>query len=139
MRTSLISTAWVVGSAAFVGFLMAIELDLNFFDWKGNWHFQGVASMAGVLALLVGAWFLSLVTTRTVSLVIAAVSCCLLIGCGIFSVTPEPLGNPGQWFSRGMASPVWYRWGRVAVASAPLIILAGSSMLRTGRRPRQAT
>ena len=126
MRSALRSIAWPVGCASFLGLLFAIDLDLNFFDWTGGWHLQGVASLIGVLALLIGAYFLSSVTTSTATLTIAAVSCVILFGFGIYSVTPEPLGNAGEWFSRRSASPAWYRWGRLALTATPLAIIASS-------------
>ena len=124
MRTTLLSFAWVAVCAAFVGLFLGIDLDLNIFSWSGNWHLQSVACVTGILILIVATYFLAFATQKTLVSIVAAVSSVLLIGVGLYVVGPEPLGNPGQWLCRRAASPVWYRWGRLAIACIPLCILS---------------
>ena len=130
MRTTLLSFAWVAVCAAFVGLFFGIELDLNFFSWSGKCHFQSVACMIGLLILLVSSCFLSIASRNSKVLVIACITCVMLMGAGIWAVAPEAVVNPGQWLSRSSASPNWYRWGRLTVACLPLFIISALMCFR---------
>ena len=86
--------------------------------------------MAGVLILLVGIIFLALATDSLAVSIVGAISSLLLMGVGIYSAQPEPLGNPGQWFTRDTPSPLWYRCGRLALACMPLCILMVVALIK---------
>ena len=128
MRTTLPAIAWVFACLAIGGLLFAVELDVNFFIWNGVWHLQSIASLGGVLFLLLGTYFLAALTKSTATVIIAAVSCVLLLAIAIYFVTPEPLGNPGQWFARRYASPAWYRWSRLTIAAIPFVMLCSRTI-----------
>lgn len=134
MKTTLLCLAWVAAGAISAGLFMAVDLDLNFFSWRGEWHTQAISCMAGLLAVCVATWFLARATDKALVCGVAAVSCLALVAVGLAAVAPEPMGTPGQWFSRRESSPDWYRYGRLAISCAPLGILAGASFGRKARR-----
>jgi hypothetical protein len=111
-----------------------IELDLNIWSWVGEWHLQSLACMTGIIALLIGAYFLAHTSEHTIVVTVAALSCVAIIVAAIYFLAPEPLGNSGDWFSRRVASPVWYRWGRLAIASLPFCMLILALIGRRAQR-----
>jgi hypothetical protein len=134
VRTTLLSLSWVALCSSIGGLLFGIELDLNIWNWVGTWHFQSLACMTGIIALLIGAFFLARTAEHTIIITVAAASCIAIIVAAIYFLAPEPMGNSGVWFSRRVASPDWYRWGRLAIASLPLCILILALIGRRSQR-----
>lgn len=123
MKIALHCISWIALCASIAGMFVGIDLDLNFFSWVGTWHFQSVACVIGLLILLISSYYLSAISQNPTVLVVAFISCVMLMGAGIWAVTPEALGNPGHWLYRSSASPDWYRIGRLAIACFPFCIL----------------
>ncbi len=134
LRTTLLSLAWMAVCAGIAGLFFGIELDLNMWSWVGKWHLQSFACMAGIIALLIGIYFLASAGDQPIVITLAVFSCIAIMGVAVYFLAPEPLGNTGQWFSRREESPGWYRWGRLAIASLPLCIL---TLALAGRKPQR--
>ena len=123
-RTTLTIFGWFGAIAFLIWAVLGIEFDINFFSWNPHWSPQVIGCLLGILALFTCIAFLAKVTMGRVALIVSSIACTLAVVLGLFTVAPEPLGPPGQWFSRTQSSPSWYRCARAAIAVVPMVLWA---------------
>lgn len=106
----MIIIGWLAAAAALSCLKGFLNLSWNFFDWSPKWNAEVLLCNVGLLAVLVGFWFLARETHDRTGQVISALICLALAGHAVLYVLPaEPLSH--GWLGRRMSSPLWYRGG----------------------------
>jgi hypothetical protein len=123
-RTSFLIAAWLVALVGHYVVLVALEFHWNLFDWLPRFDLASMGLVVALLTFLAGTWHLARVSQNRVTRIVSLVGCVALLGLGIYVFPAEP--KLQGLFSRQLASPVWYRGGRLLVTSCPILFWAGA-------------
>ena len=124
-----LTLAWLLSLASLYGALVGLELYWNFFDWRPKTDAPAAALGFWILAMLAAVWLLSQANRSRLTQSVSLLLCLALLALAIYVFPPE-LRTPG-FLGRDSASPLWYRGGRAAVLSLPLVFwLVGWTRIR---------
>ncbi|MES2594789.1 MAG: hypothetical protein V4662_05620 [Verrucomicrobiota bacterium] len=122
-RIAAMIISWVVACAALAGLQFGLWVQWNLFNWVPRATPEALGFLAGFVAVSVIILCLARATRGRLVHTIAFVLAVILVAAAIPFLSPEPLGNPGAWFSRRVQSPWWFRDGLFLVQTVPLIFL----------------
>lgn len=119
-RTNKVIIGWLLACGALIFALLMLELCYNLFGWSPP-EFDLSAFVLGLCFAvpLIAIWFLARVTHDRISLIVAIITCLVLVALGIISVLPEPTTEGDALFTRHFASPLWYRGGKLFLMCLP--------------------
>jgi hypothetical protein len=129
-RAALQVGAWLAASMCLYMGLLLLDVYWNLAAWHPRFDVEAVGLIAAIPAALWWIWSLSSATRESWVRWISLLLVTALFALGVYAVPAEPLGQ--GWFGRTLASPLWYRVGRLAVMSLPGLFW----LLRSCRRSR---
>ena len=116
-RPFILIVGWLGAIGMLYAAVMSISLYWNLFTWRPVLDFKVLACglvMAGALVMI---WFLARSTRDKAIQVVSLIGCLSLLGVAIFWFPLE--ANNSGFLGRSRPSPLWFRGGRVLLASLP--------------------
>jgi phosphatidylserine decarboxylase len=127
MKRIFLCASWIGLSVGLYAGLLLVESYWNLFNWVPKLDLASFALLGTLAGLLTGIWLLARAARDRVTR-----SAALLVGLGLAAVGLHALGSEPLsegLLGRTLASPTWYRAGRLLLLTLPLLFWTWSSWI----------